>query len=638
MKTFLLLTLGVVSSSAFSIIKSNHYVQHDTNSIERDGYRGDHADINNDGIEDMVLFAYNGISIYMGDGLGNFTKDFISTGKRYLDISIDDFNADGYLDFIAVGRFLGAEVWLNDQTGGFMKAEQDLGFIEYRYVSTGDLDLDGHVDVVLQQGYRQPGTDPRFDIFASLTNIDVFLNTGDQSFMFAENRIGDYYRSELIDMDGDGSVELLTSEITFSLSTVFTIWDFVEDTFVLEKSGFYPIDPPYLPSILNTIDWNGDGLQDILTSQFGIQQDEMVVLVQNDTSILEQLNAAMPLMAVLRSEDMNNDGLNDLLGRSRDGLKLLMNQGDGVFETTYTYPIPYFPIEIYTFDFDGDGDKDVFATDDDTGLLTFMNTHIDNDYSGLWYNPDQQGHGIQIEKIRAAGKNQLFVSWYVFDNGNPIWLNGLGEVNDGVADIDMITTSGGQFVLGQSTDMVMRQDWGTLRFEFSGSDQVNLTWDGSISGFSSGSMAMQKLSSISEISTDDSTISSCNSGTWYNLDEDGHGFMVTVSGPLPEPQLVITWFTYFNGSQYWMLAQGPIRDKVADMVVTIVTGGAFPPAFDFNDVSLDIWGSAVFELVGNDQANFRWFPGAAFGGFASQSLELVRLTELDRYRCTNEVQ
>ena len=47
---------------------------------------------------------------------------------------------------------------------------------------------------------------------------------------------------------------------------------------------------------------------------------------------------------------------------------------------------------------------------------------INSEISGLWYQPEQSGHGLQIEIFTQNNQEKLFVSWYVYKNGEPIWL------------------------------------------------------------------------------------------------------------------------------------------------------------------------------------------------------------------------
>ncbi|KAA3645123.1 MAG: hypothetical protein DWP95_04240 [Proteobacteria bacterium] len=49
---------------------------------------------------------------------------------------------------------------------------------------------------------------------------------------------------------------------------------------------------------------------------------------------------------------------------------------------------------------------------------------------GNWYNPDYQGQGMSVvEGLRDDGSRYLFVTLYLFRDGQPLWLAGVAEIN-----------------------------------------------------------------------------------------------------------------------------------------------------------------------------------------------------------------
>ena len=75
-------------------------------------------------------------------------------------------------------------------------------------------------------------------------------------------------------------------------------------------------------------------------------------------------------------------------------------------------------------------------------------------------------------------------------------------------------------------------------------------------------------------------------GSWYNPATNGQGFLGEVLvDENDEPETMITyWFTWNNDApavkfegeeQRWFVAAGPIEDGVANMALTITTGGVF---------------------------------------------------------------
>ncbi len=94
--------------------------------------------------------------------------------------------------------------------------------------------------------------------------------------------------------------------------------------------------------------------------------------------------------------------------------------------------------------------------------------------TGAFYNRDQSGHGFQLEFI---SDNRVFATWYVFDNdGNPLWLAGVGEVDGLSASIDVQRLSGPMFPPNFDSDDIIRVDAGTLVFDFADCDNTTLNF------------------------------------------------------------------------------------------------------------------------------------------------------------------
>jgi hypothetical protein len=99
---------------------------------------------------------------------------------------------------------------------------------------------------------------------------------------------------------------------------------------------------------------------------------------------------------------------------------------------------------------------------------------INSGYSALWYNPEQSGHGINVYML---DKNRIIVIWYVYDNeGNPIWLLGIGTHDGLIAHLDVKIGSGAQFPPNFDTNDVVLTNWGTFDLEFSDCNSGIFSW------------------------------------------------------------------------------------------------------------------------------------------------------------------
>ncbi|MCK7593877.1 cupredoxin domain-containing protein [Pseudomarimonas salicorniae] len=91
-----------------------------------------------------------------------------------------------------------------------------------------------------------------------------------------------------------------------------------------------------------------------------------------------------------------------------------------------------------------------------------------------------------------------------------------------------------------------------------------------------------------------------SSGSWFNPQTDGQGFLIEVSA-IPKV-FTLAWFTWGdNGAYDWLTAAGNYTGPTATLVLSRTRGGAFndPKPVQSNDA-----GTASFRLTGCDTAEF----------------------------------
>ena len=97
---------------------------------------------------------------------------------------------------------------------------------------------------------------------------------------------------------------------------------------------------------------------------------------------------------------------------------------------------------------------------------------LNGSVSGNFYNQDQSGHGFVLEILE---NNLMLATWYVFDTqGNPLWLVGLGEINELTASIPVYRVEGGFFPPNFNSNDINRINVGTLDFNFSNCNNANV--------------------------------------------------------------------------------------------------------------------------------------------------------------------
>ncbi|MEM9531943.1 MAG: S8 family serine peptidase [Pseudomonadota bacterium] len=252
---------------------------------------------------------------------------------------------------------------------------------------------------------------------------------------------------------------------------------------------------------------------------------------------------------------------------------------------------------------------------------------LSSNISGPWFNADQSGHGWLIELLEGgAGEPDLVNAyWYVYQDGNPVWLIGTGPAEGQQAELNVFITDGADFLPGFNPDAVNLTPWGTLTFNFDSNTEGTATWDSSVSGFGSGSMAMTQLAPIS------TSANSCRSGSYYNPDQNGHGFVMEVVNTGGQDQVILAWYVYQNGEQVWLFGQGPLDSSTATVPMAAFSGADFPPNFNPSTVDSVPWGEITVNFSGPDSANISW--DSTTSGYADGNLDVIRLTGLKGNAC-----
>jgi hypothetical protein len=125
------------------------------------------------------------------------------------------------------------------------------------------------------------------------------------------------------------------------------------------------------------------------------------------------------------------------------------------------------------------------------------------------------------------------------------------------------------------------------------------------------------------------------SGSWFNPDRDGEGFIVEVlNRPGPEGagfEVVVFWFTYTpEGKQAWMVGTGTVEGRIAEIEFEITRGASFGADFDPEDVIRDRWGSMRLEFLNCSQAHAQYA-----GQYGSGQIDLSRLSAIEGLDCND---
>ena len=90
-------------------------------------------------------------------------------------------------------------------------------------------------------------------------------------------------------------------------------------------------------------------------------------------------------------------------------------------------------------------------------------------------------------------------------------------------------------------------------------------------------------------------INNALSGTWWNPDRAGEGFMIDVGNA---GKIAISFYTYNNaGQQMWLIGPGQVDGGVAVVDFYFAEGGIYGSGFDPDLVNEVRWGTGIFTFT-----------------------------------------
>jgi hypothetical protein len=111
------------------------------------------GDINNDGYQDFAygFFSFPFTYFYFGNGDGTFTFAGSVAANAHQSIAMGDYNGDGFCDTATAGFPNGIRVILGGAAPG---APVDYPFGQPLWIAQGDFDLDGRIDLAVNDGFN----------------------------------------------------------------------------------------------------------------------------------------------------------------------------------------------------------------------------------------------------------------------------------------------------------------------------------------------------------------------------------------------------------------------------------------------------------------------------------------------------
>jgi len=165
-------------------------------------------DLNGDGYLDAHVMYYspNGLPdrVYLNDGFANFRDSGLALDEE--PIAWGDLDGDGDIDYFGKRQGFGYIVQLNDGSGNFSPGWQ-MEDVQATIggIALGDFDVDGDLDALVTNGFRQTGSFPS----------RLFWNDGNGQYTDSEQLLNESMGAELAtgDLDNDGDLDVFVANM-----------------------------------------------------------------------------------------------------------------------------------------------------------------------------------------------------------------------------------------------------------------------------------------------------------------------------------------------------------------------------------------------------------------------------------------
>ena len=216
------------------------------------------------------------------------------------------------------------------------------------------------------------------------------------------------------------------------------------------------------------------------------------------------------------------------------------------------------------------------------------------DLPGSYFDPDRDGEGCQL--TLESDQLTFILTCYFYDDGKQFWLIGVGELVSGqITFSELVITSGAQYGHAFDPEDVSRDKWGSAIMTWSDCNNAELELKPVVEGYEEVTLDFTRTLPTTCGSGGVQGDSVNWMGAYFDPNRDGEGFHfgVEVNGVF-----VMTWYTYLDGHQVWMIGTGMRNDlRVVFENMVITSGADFGSQFDPADVIREQFGEIIVDFT-----------------------------------------
>ncbi len=334
------------------------------------------ADFNGDGHPDVATVSYfvDSLTILTNNGDGTFTKTAkYPTGDHPVYVHGGDVNGDNAIDLITADKWDNTvSLFLNDSAGTFTAQTPIACGYHPSSVRLVDLDNDSFTDILVT---NEQVTFPHVG-----DSISILYGNGDATFQSRVTfEVGDEPQQSVVaDFDGNDTLDIAVVNInTGSLAVLLN-----DTARSYAAASFY--ESLDAPSDISTADLNNDTHLDLIAPNSSTFYGNGISVLLNkgngtfDTTVYVH-SGGYPFRTFV--SDIDNDNDIDILvtNYKSDSISILLNNGDATFSEPIQYPTGNTPASIFIADFNNDSYYDlVVGNRDSDDILVYANRGIAN--------------------------------------------------------------------------------------------------------------------------------------------------------------------------------------------------------------------------------------------------------------------
>ncbi len=361
-------------------------------------------DVNGDGIPDIVdaNAVDNSVSVLLGNGNGAFqTQKVYPVGFDPYSMTVADLNGDGRPDIVTSNRGDNTvSVLLSNGDGTFQGQEVFPTGKFPRAVAVADLNSDGKPDIVTaNQGDN---------------SVSVLLGNGDGTFSFGVQQSAPApnlrpFQVTVADVNGDGIPDIITANR--SDNSVSVLLGNPDGSFQTKET----FAAGRLPISVAVADLNGDGKPDIVTANYG--GNTVSVLLGNGDGTFQphiDLVAGSDPYDV-KVADLNGDGKPDLVvtNKNDNTVGVLLGNGNGTFQPMQAFPVASGPYEVVVKDVDGNGIPDLIVSHFSASVVDVLLGNGDGTFQpSRTFATDGRPYGLAVADVNGDGKPDIITANY----------------------------------------------------------------------------------------------------------------------------------------------------------------------------------------------------------------------------------